>query len=834
MSSTDSRVSVSSTSSESEVAKVDGQNDDVANFDNAAMQAVFNADSGLPLEAALPTEEKILEYFATQVDSESIQSLGRSIGLKTPDALTAFEKEFKKNIVCADMSLSPSEKLAGKKLKELHDVAIATLPALRGKLAQFKNSTATASIAFAAGFGAIVALVRFAAMASLPAPANLVVAAGPVIMFVGEILAGKYRAQGPGYPAADNTAYLDHGNHSGDMARNYLDMMALEKLHDLTNPDAPETEPLKAAKAKLTLLKAANADLALKCRVICGGLIQQEFGHRIGLKRTDDTKDVPECYPRSGIQWTYVNSFSIDPDDIRVSGSNDNDNDNDDVALEPVKGQLKFSLPDGRTLFNIVMLEENGRMPPTTKWDKTSLMVRWPGGKETDLMKDRVPPEHGDLWIKAEELLVGAAKDRAKLIEEGPYSLFGLWYMISGALGPLVSVTVGGTAGIVADLAVSLPITFFATQSLVHAQNAARSEIGGAVFSPGTNTAVRDEKGRTARFHLKRLDTWATSLRKMESEMRKTLGQLRLHLMTHEDPLAEKQVKVFEHALETVRNAQKTCVKQHKAMQEIEEANLNKAGGIRVGWRQAIKAYGGNPAQMTAKLIGYTAGYIAYTQAFVTTVATLKTGTTMAAFFGLSSLNGFAMLTGFVFRNQFWAYYGEAAIKFTGGSLDLAGASIAKAAPPVATAVSTVYGGVSTVAGHVAEAAGHAAGAVGGAAGTVWSAAAAQLLTCWGAREEVFVDITPPELVKADVTSESLVESTLEEVVVDKGDDADADAGVDEDDDAMATSIDRGNRKRIEKLTEVTVLGDSDSEDEPLTRKKRNTGAKSLDGKADD
>ena len=745
---------------------------------NAQARKRVQTTVGLLQEPAeLATVEEVLDHFAKQANGQAIRQLGKCLGLKSDEKLDQFEQDFKSVMKSLDpesgegIKLTKAEQKAADKLAAYVTNARASAPALRGKVGQFWNSFRTASIAFGCGFGAVVLAVRIAGMVGMGGPANLVVAAGGIIMFAGEILAGQYRAQGPGYPAADNAAYLQHNSLQADRWRNFHEAQGVAARYDLDlsdNRDDPRIKPY---------IEKDDA-LALKEQQIVVGLIQQEFGHQLGMKNSHAIRDVPVAF-RSGLTSKYATDFGLNPDD--------NDSDNIEGARKP-KGQYILSLPDGTELFSVVprVDEEDGRFPPRSNWPKNSFPVTWPDGTQTDLMKDLVPEEYCAPMEKAVRCLLCAARLRAAVCEEAPYGVFGAWYMISGSLGPPVSAAVGGgPAGFAADMAISLPITFLATQSLIHTQNAVRSEIAGAVLSLGTKTPERTAKATQARFEVKRLEVWADTLKKMKKEIKAGLAELRVRAIEDESTEIEESITAHEEALQRISAAKKECVKAYVAAEQKLTRLRTKAGGMGEGWKDQMRSYVGNPTQLVSKFFGYTQGYILYTQAFVPGIATLKTGGSLAAYYGLASLTGFAMLTGFVFRNQIYASAGELMLKSVAGKISYAKDRAAKAAPGLAHAA-----GVATEA--ISARAAVAAGKLSSAA----SAVATMLWSCCPPADEIYVDIEEDVVVPPAQPGTVIAEQS--------GDD-------DEGDDVL--SVGRGaNRPQLHSV-EVRELDDDDDGD---------------------
>ncbi|MFP8834326.1 hypothetical protein ACLIJR_08655 [Hydrogenophaga sp. XSHU_21] len=552
--------------------------------------------------------------------------LAQQLGLAGPDQIDAFRVAFATHMRALDLSLTPQEANALQALSLKLTLAAEGAPTERGRMAQGLNSTRAATLAWASGFGLVSLIVKLAQHNGLGGSAiHLVNLAGPLILMGSEILAGKYRAEGAGYAAADSIAYQSRNQQVARLA----ELSRARQGALAARP--PSAERIAALDAKIE-----EAHLAIQ-RVLAD-LIVRELGAPLRVKSPDAAPDVPLACLRSGLQ------------------------------ADAATGQVR--LPDGSLLFTVVIPFRAGRFD-----------VVWPDGSACNLLAETVAPAHQAMLSTASGLLFSAAQLRALVCDEGPFLLFGAFYAISGALGPYLLNTLDNRAAAVAsDTLLSVGMAFFGTQSLVHAQNLARSLLSGKRVSPGAHAPERVARLEQAEF------TRSALLARL-SYLKGTRAQLD-HQLSRDGqdadgpaPTAEERDELRA-ARSEVKRAIVTVLREVRASEQAVAKAGSKLDAVAFNVRAGWSAYLADAPLLVARLAAYTIPYLFYSQVFMqqiqvlyptgpasaggvppgpdapgnfsvdplATNATLGSGS-LEHYMAANAFNGFVMAIPFMFRN---------------------------------------------------------------------------------------------------------------------------------------------------------------------------------------
>lgn len=631
-------------------------------IDNQGVARMRNAIKGLGDSGVseLTTAQAALDHVASLSRDERVQQLARSLGISDEKDLETFEDAFRQCMTQAEKPLSEEEQVALK--AALKSLDAKTVKPNTSKSAQAWNTSVSATLTFLTGFGLVSFIAKMASIYKVPNAINFVNLAGPSILLLAEIITGKYREQGPNYPAADAGAYMTYDSLVAQMVG--LDI----EENGLLSRRMPDAN-------RLTEIGRERTSLQVKVQSVCIGLMKQEFGHTLKMKSDSDSADVPstlmQCL-RSGLTCREP------ADDVAIAADTDEDLPSPELTADLNNAEHQISRQDGTPIFVI-----HG------KPDANNFIVTFAGDdQKVNLRKECVPDKHKKLFESAASPLVGAARCRSALCDEAAFTLFGMFYVVSGSMGPWI-VAKMDSRGVWVDLGLSLLMTLFGTQALLHAQNAFRSVFSGINISP-TNAAHLPGE-------IKRLTAWGEQLRTMEDylvgnlktlreqaadssqENNRSDGSLnteleaRLYALDGGDlpPELAAEINAHREALLVLQANKKDCIKQLKAAEMLGSKPLYMARE----WVSKISEYLGNPQLLIAKLAGYSATYVLYTQVFIPQISVLKPpatvnvtsfnatsglnvtqsatpdadeyGNYMAAF----AFNGFAMLSVFLLRN---------------------------------------------------------------------------------------------------------------------------------------------------------------------------------------
>jgi hypothetical protein len=490
-----------------------------------------------------------------------IDKMASEMGLDANDT-QVFKQAFQQHMAGLDFDkLTPGEKSALDAITARITQEAQNIPSDRSQAAQFRNSTKTATIAWATGFGLVSLITKIAQHTGVANPIYLTNLAGPLILLVAEILAGKYRAEGAGYPAMDNAAYLNYSEHISAIANAKASFDAQTAC---ATPTIEQTEELAKA----------CSPYRIKIQGVVADLIVRELGHALGLKSPDNVADVPLQCLRSGL------------------------------TADRTSGEVR--LPDGQLLFTV--------LPGATR---KNLQVAWPpDGTVTNLLADPVPEECKGRFATAESKLLDAARLRSFITDETPFLLFGAWYTISGSLGPYLLASMDNKpAAAVLDTVLAVSMAFFGTQSLMHAQNGARSSITGVDVSPGLYKPHRE-----AQHELAKLSELGLSARlAVMNDARKQLKQQ----LTQAPPHSELANEIKD-ALVLLKQKIKQSLREQAAAEALVQKSGSKLAAVAIGHREALTKYAStHKAQLAAKVIGYSTTYLFYSLVFMQAIQLL-------------------------------------------------------------------------------------------------------------------------------------------------------------------------------------------------------------------
>ncbi len=551
--------------------------------------------------------------------------LAQQLGLAGPDQIDAFRVAFATHMRALDLSLTPQEANALQALSLKLTLAAEAAPTERGRVAQGLNNTRAATLAWASGFGLVSLIVKLAQHNGLGGSAiHLVNLAGPLILMGSEILAGKYRAEGAGYAAADSAAYQSRNQQVARLAELWRARQGALAAH---SPSAVRIAALDA--------EIEEAHRTIQRTLV--DLMVRELGVPLRVKSPDAAPDVPLACLRSGLR------------------------------ADPASGQVR--LPDGGLLFTVVQPLRAGRFD-----------VVWPDGSACDLLADGVAPVHRPMLSTAADRLFAAAQLRALVCDEAPFLLFGAFYAISGALGPYLLNTLDNrSAAVAADTLLSVGMAFFGTQSLVHAQNVARSLWSGKKVSPGAHAPER-----VARLELAELQRSALLARL--AHLKGTRAQLD-HELSRDAPDADGPAPTaqeradLQSARSEVKRAIVTVLREVRAAEQAVAKAGSKLDAVAFNVRAGWSAYLADAPLLVARLAAYTIPYLFYSQVFMQQIqvlyptgpapgggppgagvpgnfsadpsavnATLGSGS-LEHYMAANAFNGFVMAIPFMFRN---------------------------------------------------------------------------------------------------------------------------------------------------------------------------------------
>lgn len=542
--------------------------------------------------------------------------LAQQLGLQDPQEVQAFRAAFAHHMQGLDLGLTPPEAAALDGLTRQITAARLDAPTERGRRAQLLNNTRAATLAWATGFGLVSLIVKLATHTGLGGQAiHLVNLAGPLILLGSEVLAGKYRAEGAGYAAVDSLAYQSHQQNGARLTELGLALNGARA--------AVPVHPQRVAdlQAHIDTLQLANQRILVD-------LLIRELGVPLRAKSPDAAPDVPLACLRSGL-------------------------------VADAAGRV--STADGKWLFTVVQPLLAGRFD-----------VRWPDGSTTDLMAAlALAPAGGQDPLRgAGERLLGAARLRAFVCDETPFLLFGAFYAISGALGPyLLKALDDPKAGAAADTLLSVGMAFFGTQSLVHAQNAARAAWSGKAVGPGAHAPERVARLERAELHRSALVARLAYLKDARTALDRQLADDAIGPPLAADGRAERTA-----ARSGVKRAMVTVMRELRTAELAVSKERSKLGTVAFNTRAGWQGYLADTPLLVSRIVAYTLPYVFYSQVFMQQIQVLypgdpgpagnATGDPMAFnastgappgdlghYMAANAFNGFVMAIPFMFRN---------------------------------------------------------------------------------------------------------------------------------------------------------------------------------------
>lgn len=500
--------------------------------------------------------------------------------------------EFTKN------SSTPLDKVFFAKLDEQMEQAVKNSPVASTWWQQAKRNGVAAFVVGTFGFGAVAlimkAVVHFSGMGTQGV--HFAMFAGPWIAFVVESTIGAIKAGGAGYVALDGAAYQSYDSLVARIARKE------KQLEGLRRNDDPSADAIDKAEDEL-------AALHTKIQPIVVDLLRREFGHSLGLKKENEQTDVPvSCICQC------INS-----------------------KLLAVDHEVR--LPNGAgPLFTVVRAGD------------TEVVVCWPNGKQTNLMKDPIPKAYREDFKDATAMLMGAARCRSFIADDLTFNIFGVPFLWNMA-GPHMLAARLGYAN-VGDTLLMFASSFFGSFMLVFLQNAVRSGLTGAPTGWGSHTPVTDARHNTAKVDVQMARARLETFRNVQKNLR---GAIDLATQEHSDlkgklgsgRASRKKVDSAQKKLEALHNLEADIKKACKALVKAKAAaktEVRRTAGMMpmtaVGLQSSWKALGDNPPRAVAKFLGYTMTYALYSELWTLTGqaalrphSTQMTNTTMSGNF---------------------------------------------------------------------------------------------------------------------------------------------------------------------------------------------------------
>lgn len=500
------------------------------------------------------------------------------LGMTTKQT-TAFKKAYVNAVKTWNLDnkdLTLAQRAALQEIQKKLEDAIAQAPGDLSRMAQFKSKLVTGFLACTFGFGAVVMLTK-GTSASFPdfrdSSFELVNLAGSIIFLIGEVVSGAQASQSAGYQAVDSGAYQSYDTLTAKLRAKRAELGHLRHA--------------TSSKAHAALAKEVKG-LAIDRQKIAVQLLLRESGWKKGKNGAADT--VGSTMPES-----MRSDFAVD-----ASG---------DVKDE--HGNLLFTLggDDGMT-------------------------VTWPAGgdgerKQTNLKTEEVPPEHRARFGQVLAALSRQAKMRSTITDELSFSLFGLAYMVSGAIGPFLVAKYGPETGRLRDMGLTWLMCQFGTWSLVFGQNVARSYISGA-RPTHWNKEVHEANLDKADAEHARVKAFRTALKATHRAL--TDARANLALDPEDKDLGHlalfKQREAYDDAIQQVeellgKTADATAITKAE-VEKYENRLMIGLNKIKGSYQQYWNTVKGNVPWVLGKLAGYTIGYVIFSQVFIRYAALLQ------------------------------------------------------------------------------------------------------------------------------------------------------------------------------------------------------------------
>lgn len=549
-----------------------------------------NDPIGLDTTRRVTPPGDVLARLAEAAPPENLDALCEYLDLDD-EASETLKAGIKTALAKSSTAMTKLEQAALEKADKAILAAAGSAPKDVSKYAQFRNNLASGTVSWATGFGLAVGITKGVAAALGKSAIHFLDLAGPFMLLGSEVIAGKFRAQGPGYGAADLAAYTSHDVTCADQRRLAMKMAGMRAAG---REDTKEFEALSAQSGKLTLARQS----------VCVGLIRRELGQALGLKANPAEADVPG--DESCLRGCLRSKISVA----------------DDGAV---------SLHDGTVLFTATAALPGG-----------GLEVTWPDGATTNLAKDQVPAGHMALFERMEADLVGAARLRSFIADELTISTFAAAESL-GALGTWILQANGRTpATQAADALIGVTCAFVGTQVYLHSQNAARSFITGQGPARGVSRAEQLAKYAKAELVSGSRQARLKLIAHMRDQCHAKLIEARMDLAKWPAQAAQPQELLLESSsesvdsdsvetkrdelnalireLEAVHSELKTMFRATRKEADVAQADMSKASGklegTRVGTMESWKALWQNKPLLACKLISYTVPFVIYTAAY--------------------------------------------------------------------------------------------------------------------------------------------------------------------------------------------------------------------------